>query len=152
MKLIFMNWNRNFQQYQIFQEKDGYLRISTSSPMDISLPRLPAHAWPSLGQHVRLHSSVHSDGRAPGPERGSRRRRVLQSPSPALHCRGDPGHHITWDHKLHWGADRRYLQHFRGEKNQQQMHLSGVCLSLPFLMCTFPPTTSAVKHNYLQEL
>lgn len=88
-----------------------------SSPSTVS--RLPAHARPGLGQHVWLHSSVHSDGRAPGPEWRTRRGRVLQGPSPTLCCSGDSGHHVSWDHQLYWGSGGRCLQHLRGETDSE---------------------------------
>lgn len=90
-----------------------------SSPSTVS--RLPAHTRPGLGQHVRLHSSVHSDGRAPGPEWRTRRGRVLQGPSPALCCCRDPGHHVSWDHQLHWGSGGGCLQHLWGENTTRNI-------------------------------
>lgn len=96
----------------------------TETSLKCIFSRVSAHSGSGVGQHVRLHPSVHPDGRAPGPERRPRRRRLLQSPSPDLHCRGDSGHHLTRNHQFHRGAAGARLQHFRGERKR----LSGVAL------------------------
>lgn len=77
--------------------------------------RLSSHTRTRLGQHVRLHSHLHPDGRVPGVERRTRGGSVIQGSSAHQPGCGDTWPLITWNYQLHRGAGGGSTQHIRGE-------------------------------------
>lgn len=99
------------EQWAFHKTSKPFQRCTSSHS---SFLRLPPHPGPSLGEHVRLHSNLHPDGRVPGVKRRARWRRVFQGPlAHQPGCR-DPRPLLAWHYQLHGGAGGGSAQHLRG--------------------------------------